>query len=434
MSPRKPAVLVTLGLVLLFSIVLAGFAAADAPRSTRAVGVIAYKGGGNEIRLINSDGSNDHRLWMEPLPGDTFTGIRGLQWRPDGGALAFASDYQTLCSVYDSDVYTINADGGGLKRLTNSPLCAGLAGFAKGTVRVEVENQTTDSQFLIYVEGAPTAELVTIAPGAAVVITLSGIADLGNLEQQITLINGHFRWFDPAVFVNVQPGQTVSASTRFILTGSNVYRNLGATYPVWHRSGAKVGFIFFEGILNEIIATPPVSGDDALLLAPGAGAIATSMAWSPVDDSILYTGIDSIFIVQPGADNPGTPLIDKDGSQLWLGLDWLPDGSGFVFAATGGQFGQENSNIYRYTFADDNLVYLTAYEDDWAGWPSVSPNGQEIAFEYAAEADDPAQLWIVGIDGSDPHPLGVQGKSPDWRPGTGIDYTNFIYLPLGIDR
>jgi len=144
-----------------------------------------------------------------------------------------------------------------------------------------------------------------------------------------------------------------------------------------------------------------------LLLAPGAGAIATSLSWSPIDDSVLYTGIDSIFIVQPGAPNPGTPLIDKGGSQLWLGLDWLPDGSGFVFSATGGPIGQENSNIYR---------YLTDFEDEYAGALSVSPNGREVAFEYADDAGDPSQLWIVGIDGANPHPIGIQGESPDWKP------------------
>ena len=430
---RKSHAVLSLGLSLLVCLLAAAFATRPALGSTGAVGLIAYERG-NEIRLVNSDGSNDRRVWQEPLPAPNFKGVRGLQWRPDGGALTFASDYQQLCSVYDGDIFTINADGSGLKRLTNSPACAGLAGFPKGTVRVEVENQTTESEFLIYVEGAPTAEVINIAPGAAVAITFPNVADLGSIQQQIVLINGHFRWYDAAVFVDVQAGQTAEASTRLILTGSNAYRDMGATYPAWHRSGAQVGFIFYDGILLKIAANPPVSGDDVLLLAPGAGAIATSLSWSPIDDSVLYTGIDSIFIVQPGAPNPGTPLIDKGGSQLWLGLDWLPDGSGFVFSATGGPIGQENSNIYRYTFADEELVVLTDFEDEYAGALSVSPNGREVAFEYADDAGDPSQLWIVGIDGANPHPIGIQGESPDWKPGTGIDFTNWALLPMIVDR
>ena len=433
MLPRQSHAFLAIGLTLFACLLAASFAAGPARGSTGAVGLIAYERG-NEIRLVNSDGSNDRRLWHEPLPAPNFKGIRGLQWRPDGGGLVFSSDYQQLCSVYDGDVFTLNADGSGLKRLTNSPACAGLNGFPKGTVRVEVENQTTESEFLVYVEGASTAEVVNIAPGAAVAITFPNVADLGNVQQQIVLINGHFRWYDAAVFVNVQASQTVDASTRLILTGSNVYRDLGAAYPVWHRSGAQVGFVFYEGIPLKIAANPPVSGDDELLLAPGAGAIVNSMSWSPVDDSILYTGVDSIFIVQPGAPNPGTPLLDKGGSQIWLGLDWLPDGSGFVFSVTGGPIGQENSNIYRYTFDGSDLVALTNFEDEYAGALSVSPNGQEIVFEYADDAGDPSQLWIIGIDGADPHPIGIEGESPDWKPGTGIDFTNRGLLPIIVDR
>ena len=65
------------------------------PLTSRAApgvaGVIAYERG-NAIRLVDSDGQNDRLLWQEALPVG-FKGIRGLQWRPDGGGLAFASDY-----------------------------------------------------------------------------------------------------------------------------------------------------------------------------------------------------------------------------------------------------------------------------------------------------------------------------------------------------
>ena len=60
-------------------------------------------------------------------------------------------------------------------------------------------------------------------------------------------------------------------------------------------------------------------------------------------------------------------------------------------------------------------------------------NGQEIVFEFAEEAGDPSQLWLIGIDGSDLRPLGIQGESPDWKPGTGIDFTERL-LPLITDR
>lgn len=434
MLPLRSRVPLALGAMLLLGVLLSLVASPSARGATEAVGVIAYRRG-NEIRLVNTDGSNDHRLWYEPLPDASFRGIRGLQWRPDGGALAFASDFQQLCSLYDSDIYTVNANGGGLKRLTNSPACGQLAGFPKGTVRVEVENQTTESQFLIYVEGAPTAELITIAPGAAVAVTVSNVADLGNIQQSITMINGKFRWSDPSVFVHVTAGQTANASTRFVLHGSgNVYANVGAKYPTWHRSGSKVGFIFYEGIMTQIGANPPVASSDSLILAPGAGVIADSLAWSPASDWILYSSSDHISVVQPGAADGGTPIIDKGALELVLGMDWMPDESGFVVSVTGGQFGEENSNVYAYDFAGNNLTQLTSFDDDFAGGLTISPNGQKIVFEFADQPGDPPQLWIMNIDGSNRQPLGIQGEMPDWQPGTGINFTNRLLLPMVIDK
>ena len=433
MRSPKPRATVVLIVVLLLATLLIPLTARPARGSAEATGVIAFKRG-HQIRTVNTDGTNDRLLWTEPLPDSTFRGIRGLQWRPDGGALAFSSDYQQLCSIYDSDIYTVNVNGSGLKRLTNSPACAGLGGFPKGSVRVEVENQTTESQFLIYVEGAATAEVVHINPGAAVAVTFSGVADLGELQQQIVAINGRYRWFDSAVFVNVRPGQTTNASTRLILTGSNMYRNMGATYPTWHRSGTKVGFVFYEGIMMQIGANPPVSGDDSFILAQGAGVIADSMTWSPVSDWLLYSSSDHISVVKPGAVNGGEAIIDKAAYELVLGLDWLPDESGFVFAITGGQFGEENSNVYLYNFEENSLSPLTNYDDEFAGGLTVSPDGQKIGYEFANNPGDPPQLRIMNIDGGNNKSLGIQGEMPDWKPGSGINYSHRLMLPMVLDR
>ncbi|HRQ14631.1 MAG TPA: hypothetical protein PK205_15110 [Promineifilum sp.] len=402
--------------------------------ATEAVGVIAYVRG-NEIRQVNTDGTGDKRLWYEPLPNSAYKGIRGLQWRPDGGALAFASDFQQLCSLYESDIYSINAAGTGFRRLTNSPGCAQLAGFPKGTVRVQVENQTTESQFLVYVEGAPIAKLTTIAPGTAVELTIPNVADLGNFQQEITVINGHKRWIDPSVVVNVTAGQTANATGRFVLYGSgNVYSGVGAKYPTWHRSGSKVGFLYYEGLMLQIGANPPVAGPDSFILSQSAGVIADGMAWSPASDWILYSSSDHISVVQPGAANGGEAIIDKAATELVLGLDWMPDESGFVFAITGGQFSPENSNIYIYDFGDNSLTPLTNFSDDFAGGLTISPNGQKIVFEFADEPGDPPQLWIMDINGKNRKPLGIQGEMPDWKPGTGINYNHRTLLPMVIRK
>jgi hypothetical protein len=428
MSPIRLRLALLTGLVVLL-LVLAGQMVSAEPEETHAVGTIAYARG-NEIRLIGSDGKNDRRLWQQPLPTGA-VGIRGLQWRPDGGALAFGSGFQWLCSQYSSDIYTIRADGSGLRRLTNSPACGELANFPKGSVKVRIENATTESMYGLYIEGAPETTLVTISPGAIVDVTVPNVADLGAFPQAITIINGKFRYLEPSVTVDVKPNQTVSASNSFVLTGQgNVFANVGASIPAWYRTGSKVGFLFQEGFLSQISSSPPISGSDTFILAPGANIIANALAWSPLSDWILYATSDTIGVVQPGANDGGSSIITKDPlSEIVLGLEWLPDESGFIFAITSGQFGPDNSNLYEFNFAANELKALTNFQTEFAGAFSISPDGQQIVFEYTPDINTPADLWIMQRDGSGLRPLGVQGIYPDWRPGTGIDFSEGVFLP-----
>jgi TolB protein len=396
-------------------------------------GVIAYSVG-SEIRLIDADGENDRRLWYVPIP-EGLSGVRGLDWRPDGGAIAFGSDHQLACSYYDGDIFTIQSNGTGLKRITNSPACPQLAPFPKGSVRVTLQNLVTNySLYYLYVEGASTAVAVTIAPGTTQQVVVSDVADLGNFPQKITVVHGNTRWLDPAVTANVQAGTTVSASTTFVISPSaNSFENVGASHPTWKFDASQIGFVFYEGILRQIAANPPVAGDSQLLTAPGSGATGTALAWSPVGNSVLYTGFDAIRLVQPGATTAGQTLVTKDGSQLFLGIDWLPDGSGFIFAVSGGDFGQSNSNLYEYVIATDELTQITHFTTQWAGAPGVSPDGNHIVFEYSADAEAPAEIRIIRRDGTGMRSLGVNGHSPDWQPGS-VNLFAHLNLPVVLNN
>ncbi|MBP6015219.1 MAG: hypothetical protein KA586_00720 [Candidatus Promineofilum sp.] len=396
-------------------------------------GVIAYSKG-SEIRLIDANGQNDRRLWHEAeLEG--LTGVQGLDWRPDGGAIAFGSDHEFACSIHDEDIFTILSDGTGLKRITNSPACPQLAGYPSGAVKVTLTNQVSNiSLFYLYVEGAPEAVPVTIGGGETKAVTVNNVADLGNFPQKVTVIYGNTRWIAPAVTANVQAGATVSASGTFVISASgNSYENVGNRNPTWRADGGKIGYVFYEGILEQISSNPPVAGESEFLTAQGSGATGTALAWSPVNNDVLYTGFDAIWLVKPGANNPGQQLVTKDGSQLFLGIDWLPDGSGFVFAVTGGSFGQENSNLYKYVMAGDKLTKLTNFTTQFVGSPGVSPDGQYIAFEYSSNSTAPAEIRIMRLDGTGMHSLGVIGNYPDWKPG-GANLTDRARLPVILNR
>lgn len=421
------AVVAVIGGVVGIGVRAAGVRAAE----RQPTGVIAYARG-NEIRLIDAGGTNDRQLWSAALPQGG-RGIRGLDWRPDGNAIAFASGYQPLCSYYDSDIYEVNASGSGLRRLTNSPSCQALAGFPKGTVKVTLANEVSNiSLFLLYVEGAAEAVVVPLNPGQTKEVTVNNVADLGNFPQKVVVINGNTRWFDPTVTVNVQAGGAVSAGNPFIIKSqSNHYDFAGATNPSWRADGSRIAYVFYQGILETISGNPGVAEDSQLLTAVGSGATGLYVAWSPTKDELIYAGSDSINLIKPGATGPGTPLVDKQGVQLWLGLDWLPDGSGFVFAVSEGDIIQTRANIYKYTFAGPTLTNLTQHNTAWAGAPGVSPDGEWVAYEYASSETSPVELRVMRIDGTDKRSLGVSGNTPDWQPGRGpITIVDRLFLPF----
>ena len=67
-----------------------------------------------EVYKVNADGSGETRLTF-----DSKTDHSGV-WSPDGTKIAF---YSTRDNPY-GDIYTMNADGSGIKRVTNTPGCS----------------------------------------------------------------------------------------------------------------------------------------------------------------------------------------------------------------------------------------------------------------------------------------------------------------------
>src|SRR4051794_20547401 len=127
------------------------FQAMPAVAAHSDAGTIAYvrynNETGDEIWLINPDGSDNHRIYSvgKPDPEGVFY-ILGLDWRPDASEIAFTSNHEATCSLYESDLYAIQPNGSGYRRITNAPTCTELAGYPKGSVRVEVQNWTGATQ------------------------------------------------------------------------------------------------------------------------------------------------------------------------------------------------------------------------------------------------------------------------------------------------
>ncbi len=136
-------------------------------------------------------------------------------------------------------------------------------------------------------------------------------------------------------------------------------------------------------------------------------------------------GFDSINLVRPGANNPGTTLVTKDGTQLFLGLDWFPDGRTLVFGVTGGSFGQENSNLYLYDIPDDELDAAHQLLVGICRQPQrVARRTVSLCFEYAPTSTVPPNC--ASFDAMEPgcNRWASQGTQPDWKPGSGLQHNS----------
>jgi hypothetical protein len=398
-------------------------AVADAPGG----GTIAYVRGGTELRVIEPDGANDHRLWTHPdAKGEL--GIYGVAWRPDGKELAFSSAHAAASSLYHSDLYAIRPDGTGLRKLTNPPDRGEFARYPKGSVSVTVSNdqpayrqsQASAGIFIVYVAGADEPQQITLPPGASKTLLFKSVADFGKTGQAIVAMYGKYRWFMPGV--DVQAGRVVKAPA-FSITGDGI-ELLGAFRPAWRSDGSRISYRSGLCTLNSVPANPPAGEYIFNPLFGGKNPLGTcNWDWGPTPalaNQIIYTenasGDSSIYRITEGGTHPGTKLTTYSDIeyQLLLDLHWLPDGSGFLFANQ--TLMRDSSNIFRYDFATRKVTQVTRLENEFARRFSISPDGQWIVFERAKslEDDEDSDLWIARIDGGNMHLLVRNGFAPSW--------------------
>jgi hypothetical protein len=404
-------------------------------------GTIAYvTQSGTEIWLIEPDGSNNRRLWAMPSPDpDGINAITGLAWRPDSGALAFASTHEKYCSWYNSDIYSVAADGSGLRRVTNAPNCAALASYPKGTVTAVIENATFSSGMIgVYIQGAQQVQVVPFSPFSSTQVTFNNVADLGDVVQPVTAIYGGYRYYGMA-YANVKPGQTVDAGV-LTISGSGLW-HMGTYKVSWRYDGASIGYTTTNCTSMYHISTNPIDGaiGDPVLNTDNVSTCV--MAWGPTEaraNQVLYSvtdvweeGVDGIYLATAGSSNPGNKLVslqDFEGESI-NDIKWLPDGSGFLFTKQHVDFGIM-SDIFEYSFSSSSVSQITTFEDEeYALNFSISPDGQHIVFELAREFDGPTDLYIIQRDGTNMRLLVANAGHPAWSPGA-LQMPTFQYLFL----
>ena len=397
-------------------------------------GTIAYVVGddttGDQIWFIEPDGSNNRKIYStgapDPYEVDFMT---SLAWRPDAGELIFTSNHEEYCSWYNYDVYAILPDGSGYRRVTNGPACAGLAAYPQGSVTLDTSSVPNGYQ--VYVQGAP--ELKTVLGST---LTFDHVADLGNGVQPIAIVHGLYR--SMGGWVDVKAGQSVTGEA-YPYTGYS--DQLGTYNPVWRRDGSRVGYAFGCADLRGVADHAP-AGDSGQPLFDATGVNTCVMDWGPTAgtaNNILYFNDvgdptdpypAGIYQTIEGS-NAGAQKILMDALSKVFRLQYLPDASGFIFTYVDSS---SSSQVYRYDFQSDTITQLTSFSGEYARDFSISPDGQSIVFERAPEGlmcifGCASDLWMMGIDGSNPHLLVAGGAHPSWSKGA-IKMPTKLFLPL----
>lgn len=438
------ALILTLGAFILLSQPHTG--AAEGDTATGALpGVIAYSTG-DELRLIDPDGSNDRLLWSSPHP--TENGIANVEWRNDGSEIAFISNHESATSIYERDIYAIRPDGSGYRKLTNAPVHEALGNYPTGTVTVDVQvTGNGGGPYLVYVSGAPAPQTVPGTAGTST-LTFHNVADFGAVQQPVVAIEGVYRWFNAAT-ADVKAGQTVHAGTLSISGDGFWHFGVHENKLTWRSDNSALGFVFGAGCqLKQTPAQPGPGLQDQPLIQPAVFGTTCLVDWAPVAsraNQLIYTennyisGQGHIYLTEEGSSAAGQVIINYDLPALVLDLEWLPDGSGFLFSIA--DSGAGYANIYSHFWGDDFVTPLTSFSNEFAGGFSISPDGQHIVFERASNPEGPVDLWLMAIDGSNQRLLTQNAARPSWAtpsttppdptppppPPPGTDH---LYLPL----
>jgi hypothetical protein len=324
------------------------------------------------------------------------------------------------------------SNGAGYRRITQAPSCAALASFPKGTVQVPVRNDTFDTfDGFLYFQGAPHIQPVSLAPFASGVVTFDDVADFGSGGAWVqfgVIIHGALREISAATAVDVIAGGTVTTGVVNVSVPSVTWE---VRSPTWHLDGGRIGHLLnFDG-LWELPSSPqpvefgtPLLGDDRVR----PGGYVPLMAWGPTASTasmLLYALAGpgaGVYLVAEDAADAGSALVSLGSLESVHGLAWLPDGSGFGYSVTEGDyFGDDrSSNLFLYEFANAVPERVTSYVGDFVGQVSVSGDGGRFVIELADGIDPFTQalvdpdLWIVERRSGEATLLVEGGYAPAW--------------------
>ena len=294
---------------------------------------------GSDIYVMNDDGSGIRRLTTNILSAD-----RDPRWSPDGKRIAFTRFMDKERMQTSSELFIMNADGTDQRRLTHNTVADGYPSWSP------------DGGYLAFRSGS------------------------GNFE----------------VYVMELVSQRVQR-----LTGTE--GELSSTAPDWSPDGTEIAYERFisngPGLAHKNIYLMRANGDEQrpILPDPKEGVPTVTMRftprWSSDGKRILFSEIqwgvdeqtDHLAVMRIGGLKTEIKAIKaRLGDDNWMinGADWMDNDRAIIFSLRETDKLNASNDLYRYVFETRHLRRLTRDArdvkfPDWIeGSLSVSPHGK----------------------------------------------------------
>jgi TolB protein len=348
-------------------------AALSSAASKRARPVIAFLRGNPafrsaapyqlELDLINADGSGLRRLAHGPWSRDD-QGFRAVPgWSPDGRKLAFTKRLERSgapcrpAGRCNDEIYVINADGTGLRRLTRNAVADGHPVWSPDGRQIAFESARDGPTENIYVMNADGSgqQRLTLMPRRASALAWSPDGE----KIAFTAPAGRLGAAD--VFVIDADGSGLQNVTHTATTSFDF---------AWSPDGRRIAYI--EMRIPEPSSPLYVVNADGTgkhrVTRPLALDFGHAPSWSPDGRTLAFTGDGGIYTVH--AD--GTRLRKLTGSPgANYGPEWSPDGRQIAFISDRDDPAHRTSDIFVMNAdgsAQRNLTHTPNVSEHTASW------------------------------------------------------------------